>query len=490
MIFNSVTYLVFLSLTICLFWASSARIRIGLLCFSSILFYSFWRPEFALVMVFSASADYVIARAMHSSAIKGNRRKLLWLSLFINLSLLCFFKYLMFFAGSAKQVLAFAGFVIELPYLEIVLPLGISFYTFQTISYTIDVYRKHIKPERDYLTYLCFVTFFPQLVAGPILRAAELIHQLVAKPVWHAINFLQGLRLIAFGLFLKVVLADNIAPFVDSGFGQSPTTLSALDVITLSFLFGFQIYFDFAGYSMIAIGSALLMGIRFPANFNFPYIARSPREFWQRWHISLSSWIRDYLYLPLMGVRPRNSSEQGILTGSTSTPENNPRLRSATVALFLTWAIMGLWHGANWTFVAWGLYHACFVLVYRVCLPVIPFFPLLLRSVAGWAITLFISMMAWIPFRAQSISDAAELYARLFNWENYLWLGLRENAYLVAFSLLIGFLATYGVSRCFSDCSKTTKMIGLWLDTILFGIVLAVLFVFLRPVSQFIYFQF
>ena len=210
-----------------------------------------------------------------------------------------------FFAENFSGLASLFGIEIQIDtfFYNIILPLGISFYTFQTISYTVDVYRGFIKAEKEFVLFATYVTFFPQLVAGPILRAKEVIPQLDKKPLFKLDDLKSGLRKITFGLFLKVVLADNIAPLVDVGFSSDPNLLSAIDVWTLAFLFGFQIYFDFAAYSFIAIGCARVMGMTFPENFNFPYSSISPKEFWKRWHISLSSWIRDYLYLPLAGSK-------------------------------------------------------------------------------------------------------------------------------------------------------------------------------------------
>ena len=226
------------------------------------------------------------------------------------------------------------GFKIDPILLKIILPLGISFYTFQTISYTVDVYRKVIKPEKDFIVYACYVTFFPQLVAGPILRAREVISQFKKTNNFNWDYISDGFRRVLYGLFLKVVLADNIAPLVNSGFDLSLETLSAIDVWTLAFLFGLQIYFDFSGYSHIALGSAKMIGISFPENFNFPYLANSPKDFWQRWHISLSSWVRDYIYLPLLGVKYQVSSKGGLANATLN--KNDQK------TLFITWGLMGL----------------------------------------------------------------------------------------------------------------------------------------------------
>lgn len=486
MIFNSVTYLLFLTLFVCLFWALQARPRLWLLCLSSLCFYAFWRPEFVLLMLLSASVDYLVSLRLAEETRASVRRYLLWCSLAVNLGLLAYFKYLLFFVDNLNASLQFFGVTFSIPHLNIILPLGISFYTFQTISYTVDVYRHHAPAERDYLVYLSFVTFFPQLVAGPILRAGELIHQLRARPVFRLDSLITGLRYILLGLLLKVGFADNIAPLVDAGFGQAASSLSALDVLTLAFLFGFQIYFDFAAYSQIALGSARLMGIEFPANFNFPYISSSPREFWQRWHISLSSWIRDYLYLPLLGAAPRRHATGGLPTEAIQ----HGKLRNAYFILFLTWAIMGFWHGANWTFLFWGLYHAVFISLYRISEPLRRALPEWFRVSAGWACTLVLSMLAWIPFRAESLETALALYARLLQPADYLWLGMRENTYLVAALLVTGFLATYQLHSHWPQLARRSRSLSFATDTVFMSIVLALLFVFLRPVQQFIYFQF
>ena len=219
------------------------------------------------------------------------------------------------------------------------------------------MYRGVVRPGRDFILFADYVIFFPQLVAGPILRAGEVIWQLDERPRFDIGDITAGVRRILLGLFMKSVLADNIARFVDRGFATPVESLGAIDVWTLAFLFVFQIYFDFAGYSHVAIGSARLMGIRFPDNFNFPYLARSPRDFWRRWHISLSSWIRDYVYLPLAGTRFHDESRGGLVVADAGTADAWSRFR----ALWLTWALMGLWHGANWAFVVWGLWHAALV---------------------------------------------------------------------------------------------------------------------------------
>jgi alginate O-acetyltransferase complex protein AlgI len=487
MIFNSATYLAFLALVVCFFWMLPTRPRLWLIFLSSLVFYGFWRPEFVVLMLFSAGIDFVAARKIEQHERHTLRKRWLMLSLAGNLTFLFYFKYLLFFVENVLEAAHLFGHEISAPVLSIVLPLGISFYTFQTISYVVDVYRRLIPAEKDFLLYGCFVTFFPQLVAGPILRGRELLNQLAQKPFFNLEMFTSGLRRIIYGIFLKVVIADNIAPFVDEGFAGSIASMSALDVITLSFLFGFQIYCDFSAYSHIALGSARLMGIRFPENFNFPYISRSPKEFWQRWHISLSSWVRDYLYLPLIGAKVDDRSIGGLGDAVQDKPATG---RHHVAALFITWAIMGFWHGANWTFVFWGLYHATFILIYRLSAPLRTRLPEWMRDPFGWAATLLICMLSWIPFRASNISDTLSMYALLFDPSRYTFLGMRENTYLFAALLMAGFLLAWFSHRTHLRLVVISGRVAFALECGVIAITSGFAFVFLRPVSQFIYFQF
>ena len=408
MIFNSVSFLLFMVLVIPLYWILPRSPRLWLIFASSIMFYGIWRVEFIPLMLFSTLVDYTAARAIDASTLLSRKRLFLTTSVSINLGLLFYFKYLYFFVENAIGALSIFGFQIDKPVLDIILPLGISFYTFQTISYTVDVYRGFIRPEKNFVLYACYVTFFPQLIAGPILRAKEVIHQFLHRPSFNLVEFGHGLRWVLYGLFLKVVLADNIAPLVDDGFANRFAAMSALDVGTLAFMFGFQIYFDFSAYSHIAIGSARMMGIHFPDNFFYPYLAHSPKEFWRRWHISLSSWIRDYLYLPLAGIQVQDRSTGGLAI-VTEKERNKPK-RNLLLVLLLTWAIMGLWHGANWTFILWGIYHAMFISIYRLAAPLAKNWAKWQTRVVGWAITLPIIMLSWIPFRAANISDTLNMW--------------------------------------------------------------------------------
>ena len=286
-----------------------------------------------------------------------------------------------------------------------------------------------------------------------------------------------------FGLFLKVGIADQIAPYVNEAFAANPAQLSALDVWTMAFAFGLQIYFDFAAYSMIAIGSARLLGIHFPENFNWPYLATSPREFWRRWHITLSSWIRDYLYLPLSGAPFRDRSDGGL-----EVQVLRPDSVRLTLALFLTWFLMGLWHGANWTFAFWGIWHATFIWLYRIMSPHTGGLPRPVRALGGWAITLAISMLGWIPFRARSLDEAFVLLGRVLDPSAYGALTFRENFYLVTAVVFAGMIVLHFVIQW----SKTIESAPLrhTVETGALAVAAFIVFIFLRPVEQFIYFQF
>ena len=481
MIFNSLTYIIFLAFVVPIYWALPFMGRMLLIFSSSLAFYGFWRVEFIPLLIFSASVDWWISNKMEFATHKF-RKNLLILSLLINISLLILFKYLLFFFDSLFSTAKFFGYDGDGVFFKIALPLGISFYTFQTISYTVDVYRQKITPEKNYLVYISYVTFFPQLVAGPILRAGEVIKQFKSKNIFCISNISEGIRRIIYGLFLKVVLADNIAPFVDAGYGLPVGSLSAFDVWTLSFLFGFQIYFDFSAYSHIAIGSARLIGIRFPENFNFPYLSASPKEFWKRWHISLSSWIRDYLYLPLCGSKGLSSSQGGLAAQISNGKNTGP--------LFLTWTIMGLWHGANWTFVVWGLYHAMIIFFYRILTSDAITARVRVPRFVGIAITFSIMMLGWVPFRAGSVEISLTMWGKLFDPMAYTWLGMRENAYLVAFIVCVSFLGWAFVRELRMPQFKGALRAGSMVEILGLVVITLATLIFLQSGTQFIYFQF
>jgi D-alanyl-lipoteichoic acid acyltransferase DltB (MBOAT superfamily) len=485
MIFNSVTYLLFLVVVTTSYWVLSRRLRLGLIFLSSLTFYGFWHVEYIPVLLISIAVNYGAAIGIERSVRPWERRALLVGSLAVNLGLLGYFKYLNFFADSVSEAAQVLGLELSVPVFKFLLPLGISFYTFHNISYTVDVYRGFIRSERNFVLFGSYVVFFPQLVAGPILRAAEVIPQLAQRPRFDFNDIGIGLRRIFIGMFLKVVMADNIGILVDTGFASPVSTLSAIDVWTLAFLFGFQIYFDFSAYSHIAIGSARLMGIRFPENFNFPYMANSPREFWKRWHISLSSWIRDYLYLPLTGERVLDRS-----TGGLGAAAKTPRTGRQTRALFITWALMGLWHGASWNFVLWGLWHALLIMAYRVFSPVTKGVSPTLQQVGGWMITLPLIMLSWILFRADSLSVALGMLESLLHPYAYFWYGMRENAYFVAAALMLAVAMVYIVNIKIRPWLSQYRMPMFVAESAVWSVIIALVFVFLRPIKQYIYFQF
>jgi len=490
MLFNSSTYLlVFLPLVTVMYWHLPKRPRMWLIFFVSIIFYGFWRFDFVPLVLFSALLDYILAILIGRTENLQSRRRLLLISIVANLSILGLFKYLAFFTESAFSIARLIGYEPGPIELKIILPLGISFYIFQTMSYTFDVYRRDLPPEHDILKYMCFVTFFGQMVAGPILRARVLMPQFEVRIPFDITFVTEGLKRIIAGLFLKVVLADTIAGFVDAGFARPVTELSLVDSWTLAFLFGFQIYFDFAGYSHIAIGSAKLLGITLPENFFFPYLSTSPREFWQRWHISLSTWIRDYLYLPLLGSL---SSSREDPWDTTSHSDMHISALHRGCALFLTWIIMGLWHGANWTFALWGLYHAVLIQGQRFLSYVPGERKSGIWAILGFVVTLPLSMAGWVPFRCQTVDDAIKMWLHMVDLPSLgrLSIGLAPNTYLLAAGLLLGMLATWLWTTFVQPQIvrwQSLEMVG---ATSYYAVTISLVIVFLQSKSQFIYFQF
>ena len=487
MSFNSLTYLIFLALVVPLYWILPRRPRLALIFLAGVIFYGFWRFDFLGILFFSITFDYFSAIVIADAKSDKLRKSFLVASILVNLSLIAFFKYFYFIEGTAIGVASIFGLKVDPVLIDIVLPIGISFYTFHSMSYIVDVYRKHIQPTRDFMLFVDYVIFFPQLVAGPILRAGEMLWQLTERAPFRFEVFQAGIARISIGLFLKVCIADNIAYHVNQAFALNPSQLSALDVLTSGFLFGFQIYFDFAAYSHIAIGSALLLGIKFPENFNFPYNSTSPRVFWRRWHISLSSWIRDYVYLPLAGVKVNDRMSTGGI-GIDGTGQSGGR--SFLLALFATWAIMGLWHGAAWTFVLWGLWHAGMVATHRLIAPHLARFEGPALAVAGWATTLLFVMIGWIPFRAPSLDYTIKAWSRLLDPAGYTMLNLRETTYIIAATALIGTIAAPFAYRWLEKLQDRMPVAARAIVAPGWVAIMTATFVYLRPLDQFIYFQF
>lgn len=505
MLFNSLTYLLFMLIAVPLVVFGPKLVRNGTILLGSLAFYGFWRPDFLALIIFTAFVDYTAGKHIAATSVQSTKRLWLVLSISLNLLVLAFFKYTYFLAGAGDSILHTLGIDSHMydgvrNAITIILPLGISFYTFESMSYTIDVYRGVQAPVRNFRVFQNFVMFWPKLIAGPILRTSELVPQLenYKRPTKGEVAY--GLEEILQGLFKKLVIADSVAPLVDAGFALPPSQLGMLDAWTLAFMFGFQIYFDFAGYSTIALGSARVMGFQFPRNFNWPYLATSPRDFWRRWHISLSTWIRDYLYLPLQGVAFRGGSGQDGKGGraSPAAPKSEDAAGKVnedasearrTFALLATWFIMGLWHGAAWTFAAWGVWHAFLVLGHRFTEGLRIKLPMWFRVVGGWAFTVSFSMLGWIFFRAQSMEQALTMVARAFDVRTIRTMALRENVYLTAAVVMIGFLLTAGVWNL-NQRGKIPAWIKLPGIVVVHGILIMLVFVYLRQVKSFIYFQF
>ena len=485
MIFNSFSFLIFFIIFLILYWTLNLKLRLILIFFSSLLFYGFWRIDFIPLLLFSVLVDFFASKKIYQTKLKKTKKKYLILSLFINLGILIFFKYFYFLHESTSQLLSLVGVnVMPIEY-KILLPIGISFYTFQSISYTIDVYRNNIKPEKNLLIFANYVIFFPQLVAGPILRASEILWQFKEKRKFKLENFNNGIQRIIFGLFLKIVLADNIAKFVDQGFLMDPKLISAIDVITLSYLFGFQIYFDFAGYSHIAIGCALTMGIKFRENFNFPYHSISPKIFWKNWHISLSSWVRDYIYLPLLNIKSVNSSGGGF-----DKYLDHQSLRLYTIfTLFITWSLMGLWHGASWNFVFWGIWNFLVIVLFRF----INNFLMnnsFLKNIISWSISTNLIMLGWVFFRSENLYLSFQMITNLLFIKNWTFLSLRENTYIVAFIVTFFYLISPLIIKIFKFISKKYKFMADFILLISIVSSLILILIYNQEVNQFIYFQF
>jgi alginate O-acetyltransferase complex protein AlgI len=486
MLFNSITYLVFLPIAVFAYWRVEASQRLCLILVASCVFYGFWRIEFLPLLLFSAFMDYFLAIWIDRTRNERRRYRLLLVSIAVNLSILFSFKYFLFLRSSIFSLAEMLGYKASFIETSLILPLGISFYIFATISYVIDVYRREYPAERDLLHYTCFVVYFPHLVAGPILRARSLIPQLRYPAEFKLDLVPSGVARITAGLFLKVVLADPVGVLVDQAFARDPATLTGLDCWTMAFLFGCQIYFDFSGYSHIAIGSSLLMGVRLPENFNFPYVASSPREFWRRWHISLSTWIRDYVYLPLVGdYRSESASSVG-----TSAPRPGIPKEQRTIPLFTTWALMGLWHGANWTFVVWGLYHAAAVWGHRKLAAMFEHWRVSVPSLLAWAVTLAVMMGGWIPFRSQTLSATFTMWSSMVNPAKLMGLTLLPVCYVTAAALFALMPAAYYAEKLASTMDQSRWRIHLVAGWVYYSAAFFAIIVFLRVTSQFIYFQF
>jgi alginate O-acetyltransferase complex protein AlgI len=399
MVFNSLVFGIFIAIFFPLYWMLTGRARMWLCLLGSYLFYGWWDWRFLGIVIFTTILDYSLGILIENQTEPAKKSRMVLISVISNLGFLGFFKYFNFFAASLKMGLIGLGLNANWESLNIILPIGISFYTFQSMSYTIDVYRQEIKAERDFWRYATFVSFFPQLVAGPIVRAKTFLPQFQGgdkKFEWN--RFIEGLAQVLWGFFKKVAIADSIAPFVDQIFAL-PSNFSSISCFIGIILYSFQIYCDFSGYSNIACGLAQMLGFDFPWNFRTPYFSKNFSEFWTRWHISLSSWLRDYLYISLGGNRG----------GKWMTYRNN----------MLTMLIGGLWHGANWTFVFWGFLHGAYLIIQRQISKPLSVLEEKLH-LPKWFINAYsmlcvylLTCFAWVFFRAKDFATAWEVCGRV-----------------------------------------------------------------------------
>ncbi|MES9970952.1 MAG: MBOAT family protein [Candidatus Thiodiazotropha sp.] len=419
MLFNSYIFWAFFATVILIYWRLGHRGQNFLLLVASYVFYGYWDWRFLSLIAFSTIVDFIVAQNLVKETRQPIRQRWLLLSLCSNLGLLGFFKYFGFFSKEFAVLLESLGFYVSMPTLNIILPVGISFYTFQTLAYTIDVYRGKTKPTNNLLDFSVYVSFFPQLVAGPIERSKDLLPQIVNRRTFTKGDFSEGLYHILIGMFKKVVIADNMAPIVNQVFATPVSDLNGTEILIGVYAFAFQIYGDFSGYSSIAQGIAKWLGINLSWNFRMPYFSRTPSEFWRRWHITLSSWLRDYLYIPLGGNRH----------GVFNTFKN----------LVLTMFLGGLWHGANWTFAVWGLAHGFILVVYHALEERSKRFhiPGIAGKVIAAIIFFHLVCITWLLFRAENLPQAVSMFGQLFQSFSMTEFSLYSLGMLIFFALPI-----------------------------------------------------
>lgn len=495
MLFNSLEFAIFLPIVFIIYWfvlQKNLKLQNLFIVVASYIFYGWWDYRFLFLIALTSFCSWLSGvliekvRELSTPPAWFSAKTILISNIVLNLAILGFFKYYNFFVDSFINLFALFGITLQSSTLNIILPVGISFYTFQALSYSIDVYRRKIEPTKDIVAFFAFVSFFPQLVAGPIERATNLLPQFYTSRKFDYETAVDGMRQILWGLFKKIVVADNCAIYVNEVFADY-TNQSGSTLLLGAIFFAFQIYGDFSGYSDIAIGTAKLFGIKLLRNFNVPYFSRDIAEFWRRWHISLNTWFVDYLYIPLGGSRPYVSpdSKHPELTKKAKVIRN-------TFAIFLT---SGLWHGANWTFVAWGAYHALL------------FIPLILlgknkrftdtvatdrilpniRECFQMLHTFLLVVIGWVFFRAETITDAFAYLGRIFD-SSLLSLpdtmGQNTNLLCIAFMLVIEFIKRSSTHTF--ELHPKSKLIR-W--SIYIGIILMIC-IFGGHSENFIYFQF
>jgi len=478
MLFNTLDFAIFLPVVFILYWfvaKKNYKIQNLLLVVASYVFYGWWDWRFLLLIFFSTNVDYFIGLKLLKTEALKQRKVLLALSVFVNLGLLGFFKYYNFFIDNFVEVFSLFGSKIQPNTLNIILPVGISFYTFQTLSYTIDVYQKKIEPTKDFIAFSVFVSFFPQLVAGPIERATRLLPQFHKERQFNYHQAKEGIYLIVWGLFKKIVIADTCANYVNEIFANYES-MNSLSLLLGAIYFSFQIYGDFSGYSDIAIGTSRLFGIDLMRNFNYPYFSRDIAEFWRRWHISLSTWFRDYLYIPLGGSK-----------GSKFFNLRN---------IFIIFLVSGFWHGANWTFVVWGLLNALYFIPLFLTKKnrrylndvatgrLLPSF----KELVAISCTFFLTTLSWVFFRANTVNDAFIYLKKMFSFnfkDGIQYLSIERYAPELIL-LITGFLIIEWVSRT-HEHPFFNKLKNIKLTVVILGIITLGNY---SNVTDFIYFQF
>lgn len=481
MLFNSIEFAIFLPIVFILYWfvtQNNLKLQNTLIVAASYFFYGWWDWRFLSLIIFSTLVDYTVGRRLQKENKKTKRKLLLWISIVVNLGFLGFFKYFNFFADNFATAFTLLGQPISATRLNIILPVGISFYTFQTLSYTIDVYKRKLDATRDIISFSAYVSFFPQLVAGPIERATHLLPQFYNKRNFDYAKAVDGMRQILWGLFKKIVIADNCASYANDIFLNS-ADYSGSTLVLGAIFFTFQIYGDFSGYSDIAIGTARLFGFDLMRNFAFPYFSRDIAEFWRRWHISLSTWFRDYLYIPLGGSR-----------GGTWMKIRNT---------FIIFIVSGFWHGANWTFIAWGALNAMYFLPLmlinknRKNIDIVAKDKILpsLRDFIAMLITFGLTVFAWIFFRAENIHHAIQYISNIFkNPVSFILLSIYIK-YAKIMILLLIFIIIEWIGR--KDQFAIEKIALKWKGFFRYAMYYMIVFMIIwysGQEQQFIYFQF
>ena len=477
MLFNSIDFFVFLPIVFTLYWLfGSKKIKSQnlLIVISSYVFYGWWDWRFLFLIVFSTIVDYSVGLSLNKAKIQNKRKLLLWVSICVNLGFLGFFKYYNFFIDSLVDSFTFFGSELSLNTLNIILPVGISFYTFQTLSYTIDVYNNKLEPTKNFVGFAAFVSFFPQLVAGPIERATNLLPQFHKERSFNYAHAVDGMRQMLWGLFKKIVIADNCAKYANVIFNNH-TEYNGSTLLLGSFFFAFQIYCDFSGYSDIAIGVSRLFGFNLKRNFAFPYFSRDIAEFWRRWHISLSTWFRDYLYIPLGGSKGGNKM----------------KIRNT----FIIFIVSGFWHGANWTFIVWGALNALYFLPLlllnknRVNTDLVAqgkYLPSL-KEFGQMAFTFFITLIAWVFFRADSVAHAVSYLQKTFTLSLFNKIEVFPTTILL---LTLFFIIIEWLGRSGEYAIERIDFIKKPLRWSFYVILIILMFSFTGEQQEFIYFQF